>query len=146
MPSLPLFSVHEIFMWQFEVLSWRWSPFFSLKVLLCHNLKIIGMFKKYMGNLKLDLHPIKLLNCLTRHSFIFSPKSYINHKKLKSYNNAISENKIAVFILQNDSSLLKTKLLFSWMWNLKSFPQIFISYKSFHRYVIFFVCNLFFPV
>ena len=119
---------------------------FSLKVLLYHNLKVISIFKRCMENLKLHLHYIKLLNCLTCRLKIFPQILYQCLKKQNLYDNAVLENKIAIFILRNDSPLLKTKLLFSWTWNLKSFPHIFIFYKSFYWYVIsvcaiFFLCN-----
>lgn len=66
-----------------------------------------------MKNQKLDSHHIKLLICLT-YDFLFFPSNLISTiKKLNNSNNAISENKITIFILQNDSLLMKTKLLFS---------------------------------
>ena len=131
---------------QFEILNWGWSPLFSLKVLLYHSLKVISIFKRYMENLKLNLHYIKLLNCLTCHFKIFPQILYQCLKKQKLYDSAVLDNKIAIFILQHDSPLLKTKLLFSWMWNLKYFPPNLYFYKSFYWSeisvcAIFFLCN-----
>lgn len=64
-----------------------------------------------MNNLKLDAHHINLLICLT-HDFLISPKSYIIHENAKQLKHAMSECKISVSNLQNDSPVMKTKLLF----------------------------------
>ena len=118
---------------QFEILNWGWSPLFSLKVLLYH--KVISIFKRYMENLKLHLHYIKLLNCLTCHFKNFPQILYQCLKMQNLYDNAVLENKIAIFTPQNDSPLLKTKLLFSWMWKIFSphfhFLQILLLIRDF---------------
>lgn len=64
-----------------------------------------------MKNQELDSHHIKLLNCLTYDFLFFPPDLISTMKKLNNSNNAISENKITIFILQNDSLLMKTKLV-----------------------------------